>query len=148
LKLNRNGNRRQHQTPLDEPPAEDDGMEIGSTPFVIEEGVVEAVCIRVQKVPYPRFGHQRWKFEFSIANPEHHSGRTIEMFARDHGRQIRIGSKLCDAIHIASGGMKPNQRITTTLFIGKTFRLKTRIAVSKDGKRYTIADSILEKLTG
>jgi hypothetical protein len=155
MTLRSNGDRRQRQFPVDverrDPPAAgtDEGIELGSIPLgLIEESVVDATCISVQKVPYARFGHTRWVFTFAIAFPEQYSNQNIEMFIRDYGRQIRNGSKLFHAVQMASGELKRNQKITTALFVGKMFRLKTRIAVSKDGQPYTIADSIIEKLTG
>jgi hypothetical protein len=152
------GDRRTKQRPPDEiierrdPPAaaaNNDNDVVGTTSAgVIPVDEVDAVCTSMEKKPYDRYQQSRWVLTFAVAFPEKYSECDLVMYLHDYKGRIPAGSRLHAAASIAAGGLQPRQRITQSMFVGKMFRCKTRLARSLTGELYTVIDSLIAKLTG
>jgi len=163
-----NGDRRRHQTPLDElaagrrEPAAEAEIPKSADPeeplaFANQEAVllppeveiVDAVCLSIERQYFKPFKHPSLAFRFAIAVPEQFCELDLWMYTRET-KSASIGSKLYAAAVVANNGrlLQKRQAITRKMFLHRMFRCKVRRAVSRSGKAYSVIDSLMEALTG
>src|SRR5262245_57643042 len=136
---------------------------VGEVAPLIECKQVQAVCCKVDEKPRllpiwcdKRTGKERWAiyFWFRVFEPAEHAGTELMMYVRWNPawavKGIDYRSALWKAACVAAGRrLDKKEKISTGLFRGKLFLCQLRLAGKKKSPaKYTVIDSLLEKITG
>ena len=116
------------------PPALKDDDEVigivGEIDPVLLVDIVDAVCVKVQKIKYPHCKDPSRVFSsFEIFSPEEYAGETVRLFCRDNPRWRYLSrrSSLYKAATVAEGRpLTRRSQVTRAMFERKAFRLRLR----------------------
>lgn len=122
-----------------------------SVTLPIEE--IEAMCVKIETIPYKWFGQEKLVFHFRVYEPEEYAGTVLKMYVRWNPvwrkRGVPLGAKLWQIIHLAQdGGLKRGQKVQKSVFVGKIFRCRLRTATTTTGIPYSLVDTVTKKLVG
>ena len=120
---------------------------IDECPPLLDCKEVTAKCVSLEKAFYKPYQHTKLVFALQVITPERYAGAILKMFVptKSESEKLRVASKLFKTVNVAVGKLKPRQRISKKMFLGKVFRCRLR-SVEKLGAVYTIVDHLLEKV--
>lgn len=129
---------------------------VGIVPPLVPDGTYSAGFVRAER---GRFEHrERWFLWFRLTTVGPHYGEELYLCCPfpATGTKFGLGSKLVDAYRVATGQMPQRRdRISTKVFRGKLFRIKTRTVTTDRERqarppdtRYSVIDRLLDVEAG